>query len=282
MADDTPRDDSEHPATKPRGVYSTTERNVLGAGMTRRVAKRKRYWAVWGPIPGDDDYIVQPLNQNLIPTGGKRRVPPEEFRADYTEEPEFFLDLGGTKRHLWTQQDASGQHAEKPKAASSKTARHDKQPSPPPAPVELDDAELEDAAEIIERNARADFVMGISHLKRGEISKAKDMLAKVAAKDLDYAPEHKHMFTEFGSGLRKNQLLDEALMHHRRALTISPNDPHIFHNLARVHYERGDVPAAVACLEKALRLDPAFEMAQKFLDFINKKHARKRKLHFRI
>ncbi|MFW5734299.1 MAG: tetratricopeptide repeat protein [Oceanidesulfovibrio sp.] len=288
------------PGAPLKGIYSTVEQTSLGAGMTRRVSQRKRYWAVWEPAPGEDTYTVQSLNQNLIPTGSKRSVSSLEFRERFRLEPDFFVDVNAENvRHLWEQ------HSEKRGAEHESGERRtifDREERPrrrergePPRGTERDEPLLDEEIDRApldreqlraieaERNARAGYGLGMSHLKRGNMDKAKELLKRVAVEEGDYVHEHKHMFNEFGVGLRKNQLLDIALLHMRRALSLAPYDENIYHNMARLYYEKGDKAMAVKHLEKSLELNPEFKESRQFLDFINKRRSkRKKKLRFKI
>lgn len=309
-----------------KGIYSTKEKATLGVGMTSRVTHRKRYWAVWEPEPGDDAYLVQSLNQNLIPTGAKRRVTSMEFKERFRLEPDFFVDVNAENvRHLWELQkkEPAKTEAEPDRGAEDNRRtifdREDRRRPPrkeePPRKVEpeepprrkereeparkqrFEEPLLEDIGEPApqpltrdqmraieaERNARAGFGLGMSHLKRGNMDKAQELLRRVAVEEGDYVPEHKHMFNEFGVGLRKNQMLDLALLHMRRALSLAPSDEHIYHNMARLYYEKGDKDMARKHLEKSLQINPDFKESRQFLDYLDKHLGRrKKKLRFKI
>lgn len=317
MADDNdlkPGDAESGSALK--GIYSTQEKSAIGAGMTRRVSQRKRYWAVWEPEPGDDGYLVQSLNQNLIPTGSKRRVTAVEFRERFRLEPDFFVDVNAENvRHLWEPQrkeSAKKEPEQEPVAEDDRRTIFDRkdrrrpereepprkpEPRKPARKERFEEPLLEDIGEPsrqpltqdqmraieAERNARAGFGLGMSHLKRGNMDKAQELLRRVAVEEGDYVPEHKHMFNEFGVGLRKNQMLDLALLHMRRALSLAPFDEHIYHNMARLYYEKGDKDMARKHLEKSLEINPDFKESRQFLDYLDKHPAkRKKKLRFKI
>ncbi|TVM16854.1 hypothetical protein DPQ33_10590 [Oceanidesulfovibrio indonesiensis] len=312
MVDDN-RDDGAGPegGNSLKGIYSTQEKSAIGAGMTRRVSQRKRYWAVWEPVPGEDSYVVQSLNQNLIPTGSKRRVSSLEFKERFRLEPDFFVDVNADSvRHLWDPEPRESVRKGEPEpeprepAGDSRRTIYDREERPPrrrreepPQERRRDEPLFEDVDEPLrqpldeeqlrvieaERNARAGYGLGMSHLKRGNMDKAQELLRRVAVEDGHYIPEHKHMFNEFGVGLRKNQLLDLALLHMRRALSLAPYDEHIYHNMARLYYEKGDKAMAVKHLEKSLELNPEFKESMQFLKYLNKRAPkRKKKLRFKI
>lgn len=306
-----------------KGIYSSTQKNRIGAGMTSRASVTKRYWAVF--VEANSTLAIQPLNQNLVPTGQKRAVTEEELAATFTFEPDYFVNTGGEA--ALQQLRSNGETA----AAMSAIAEDDETtiPAPPAAkeqqplpkrpattwdfddtpgnvrldeelagppvgsslPVDtgaLEDADTEMAAllrrrrearaaerrlaeEETEQEARAGFGLALTHLKRGERSKALQLFEKIATMDGEFAPRHKHMFNEFGIGLRKSNLPEIALKMYRRTLELSPNDDHIYHNMARIHYERGETAKAVEMLEKSLELNPALDVSHKFLEYIEKK-----------
>ncbi|GAB7080736.1 tetratricopeptide repeat protein [Megalodesulfovibrio paquesii] len=259
-----------------KGIYSSSHTARIGTGMTRRATTIKRFWAV--QEEDDGSYTILPLNQNLIPTGQKRPILPDELAAGFTYEPEFFVEP--IARPVWRPEDETL----KPGAGAAHAARAPRKVAPDRTELEDDDeraakmqqrhAELlkkrMEAEEQTERKARAEFVLGVSHLRRGERNKALQLFEKIATMDGTFAPRHKHMFNEFGIGLRKSNLPEMALKMYRRTLELSPNDDHIYHNMARIHYERGEVIKAIEMLQKSLEINPGLEMSRKFLDFIDK------------
>jgi tetratricopeptide (TPR) repeat protein len=277
-----------------KGVYSTTTKSHIGTGMTRRATESKRYWVAWDDEEGDG-FIVQPLNKNLIPTGQKRRVTPMEFRERFRLEPDFFVDPDATQvRHLWRGEArvVSGKGEEEAELPAARGGRGDQglveeeHSERPEQPVELNDrvdldetvTTPEDAARErlaeIERSARADFGLGLVTLRQGNPRKAKRIFEDLAGLDTNFEPRHKHMFNEFGIGLRKSRLLDVALKHYQRALELSPDDENLHHNVARVHFERDELGEAVDHLQRALALNPDLEPARRFLQYIRKNYGR--------
>ena len=58
--------------------------------------------------------------------------------------------------------------------------------------------------------------------------------------------------------------------YYSRALEITTGDEHLYYNIARAYYERGDKDDCRENLAKALDLNADFEEAQKFLDYLDK------------
>lgn len=286
------------------GIHSTRRTTYIGAGMTRRKNVQKLYWSVW---ERDDGHMtVQLLNQNLVPSGAKRLITRAEFEERYEHEPDFFSDTGGYKvRRLW--ESGREESAAEPGAAEPGVGPgvvepgvvmdeepgypYPEMPAPEPAPApELplkrrgpspQEIALERARET-ERVARADFGRGLILAKQGNRERARRIFEDLASKDADFQPEHKHMFNDFGISLRKTSFFEEALMHYGRVLELAPDDENVYHNMARIHYEKGDKKKAVQCLEKSLELNPRLSEARRFLDFITKQGRKKRKPRFSI
>lgn len=235
---------------KALGIYSTEQPGAIGVGMTRRKGTQKRYWHVW---EGEDGFIVQPLNQNLVPTGDRRPVQAGEFRERFTHEPDFYVDPQSRRaRRLW---DRGEEVQEK---------------------VVDETLDMDDPLESLEREARAEFGMAVVQLKRGNRSKAESMFRELADLKGDFERRHKHMFNDFGINLRKSRLPNIALKHYERALELSPDDDHLLHNMARAYYEQGEVDRAISLLERSLELNPGLEVSAKFLKFIKKKRQKEK------
>lgn len=84
-------------------------------------------------------------------------------------------------------------------------------------------------------------------------------------------PSSIHVFNRLGITLRKLKRFDDAKKAYLHALKISPKDEYLYFNLARVHFDEGDLKKAKEVVEKSLKLNPNFEAAQKMLNFIEKK-----------
>ena len=90
--------------------------------------------------------------------------------------------------------------------------------------------------------------------------------------DAAFAPEHKHLFNEFGINLRKSQMFDRAIEDYQKALEVSQaEDDHLHVNLARSFFEKGDVKSAVAELKEAARINPELDEARKFWEHLRGK-----------
>ena len=57
--------------------------------------------------------------------------------------------------------------------------------------------------------------------------------ARLVSMDAPFAPEHKHMFNDFGINLRKSKMIPQAIEYYSKAIALSPEDEHLRYNLAR-------------------------------------------------
>jgi len=258
---------------KPLGVYATEKSSYIGMGATRRRVVNKRLWMVWEY--DDSAVMVQPVNQNLTPYGQRRVVSTKEFDEKYTHEKEYFIDKV-TMRPVWRAPETVKPTPEAAPETIPKAAPEAAAAQPPEITAE------ESAAAEVERATRAAFGIGLTHLRTGNLDRAKEIFEELAVKPGDYQRDHKHMFNEFGIGLRKSKLLDVALKHYNRALGLSPEDENLYHNLARVYYEKGDMEKALEHLDKSLELNPDLKESQMFKRYLAKKKKRLWNLKFDI
>ncbi len=119
-------------------------------------------------------------------------------------------------------------------------------------------------------NLKAHLGKGKAHMELGDIDKAKESFEKLATIDAIYDSENKHLFNEYGIELRKGQMYELALQNYQKAIDIDPQDPALHFNMARAYYADGNKAEAIACLKKALTLDPAFEEAKMLAAAINR------------
>lgn len=237
------------------GVFSTQTVAKVGTGTTVRKTIQKAYWFA-EELSGDDEGIsvvlVQPLNNNNVPSGPKEQVPVNDFLERFNPELEFYQqEVFPKMREL----DQTVKRAEQQRDQGA-----------------LYSAEFEFAAALAfdEANVRANFGLGLTYMERGEPEKAGDIFERVVHLDAAFAPEHKHLFNEFGINLRKSKLHDQAVEYYTRALEITDNDENLYYNIARAYYERGDREECIESLNKALSIRPDFEEVKKFLEYLEK------------
>lgn len=238
------------------GVFSVEVSTDVGTGTTKRKSVKRVLRFVEEIEPDAEDtrlFQVQPLNTNNIPTGKKTVIPLEELVRDYTPEVEYYqTNVFPKMKEL----DSTLSRAEKKREEGAYySAQFD----------------YEKALEFDEENVRANFGLGLTYMARGETEKAADVFNRIVTLDAAFSPDHKHLFNEFGINLRKSKLHDQAVEYYSRALEMTTDDENLYYNIARAYYERGDRDECRENLEKALQLNPDFDSAQQFLDFLKKK-----------
>jgi len=130
--------------------------------------------------------------------------------------------------------------------------------------------EYDSALRLDEENVRATFGKGLSLTERGEEEKAREVFTTLAKIEALFREENKHLFNEFGIRLRKLGMHDEALRHYQKAITICPDDEHLYFNLGRAYFEKKENGHARKWIQMALKIDPDLSEAWDLLDRINK------------
>ena len=235
-----------------KGVFSTQEIRKVGTGTTQRKTIYKGFYFV---EQSDDGTIeCQPINANYIPSGQKRTIGIEELMEKFAPEPEFYLNAVYPKmQELRRTLDNGDKHREK---GESFSAEH----------------EYSSALVVDEENVRANFGIGLTYLQRGENNKADDIFERLVKLEAAFAPEHKHMFNEFGINLRKARMYQQAVLYYKRALELTDNDENLHINIARAFFELDDLESCVNHLSSALKMAPRHEQATKFVIWLIEKN----------
>lgn len=234
-------------ATLTRGVFSS--RTGLGAGQSsEREDVQKSYWFVQELDGGN--YEVQALNSSDMPSGPKLTIDRERFLSNYQPEPEYYAYrvLPSLRKQSDRIERGEG-HRHKEESYSA-------------------EYEFSVAVEVDEDNVRANFGLGLTYLDRGEVERAKDVFKRLIKLQAIYAPEHKHLFNEFGISMRKNGMYDHALAYYHRAEDLCDDDEHLFLNISRAYFEKGDIDGCVEYLKKSIALNAGFDEAGMFKSFL--------------
>lgn len=235
-------------ADRIRGVFSTQSVVKVGTGTTVRRTIQKTYWYVEENAQGVIE--VQPLNKHYVPSGPKRRVEREDFLSKFSPEPEFYVQTVFPKIRELEQTVVRGEkHRERGAVYSA-------------------EFEFKNATKVDEENVRANFGLGLTYLERGETTKANDIFERLVKLDAAFDEEHKHLFNDFGINLRKNRMYEQALDYYLRAEELAKNDEHLYHNVARLYYEKGELGKCIEYLKKCLSVNPDLEEGRKFWEYL--------------
>ncbi|MEW6267084.1 MAG: tetratricopeptide repeat protein [Thermodesulfobacteriota bacterium] len=106
---------------------------------------------------------------------------------------------------------------------------------------------------------RADI--GDAYTDRGYFAEAEKYYR--AALDLD--PDLAHVFNKLGIAYRRQKKYDKALELYASARANHPRDEHLLFNMARAHFDAGQLDKAEILLNEALSLAPTFKAARSLL-----------------
>ncbi len=239
------------------GIFSTQTVEKIGTGTTTRKAIQKTYWWVQEldkkDATNDPIIEIQPLNVQYVPSGPKREIAMEDFLTKFNPEPEFYQGVVFPRMQELSDTITRGErHRAEGRNYSA-------------------EFEFKRATAIDEGNVRANFGLGLTYLSRGDRTRANDIFERLVKLDAAFELEHKHLFNDFGINLRKNKMFDQALEYYLRAEELAQNDENLFHNIARVYFEKGELARCVENLKKSLRLNPDLDESRKFWDFLDSK-----------
>ncbi|SHN48651.1 tetratricopeptide repeat protein [Desulfovibrio litoralis] len=127
------------------------------------------------------------------------------------------------------------------------------------------------ATDMLSEGIRKEFQIAKEHLNGANHSAALSLIEKVIKQKAKITEAHAGLFCEIARELRKLKLYRLSLKAYQKAKSLSPNDPHILFNMARLHYDLEHKQKVITYLEKALDLNPDFAEAKQFLKFIKKK-----------
>ena len=231
-------------------VVSDKEQAKIGTGDTARTVERSiYYYARCAPGQG---ISIQPLSAAFLPAGEKTPVDQAMFLKRFRPEPLIYYN--------------------KVKPAMDAVARELKKGDKHLEAGRLEKAEasFKNVLAVDAENIRAIFSLGITYLEAGNTAEAGDIFSKIMSLDLAFQAEHVHLFNEFGIRMRKSCMLDKALEYYRKAVALNPGDEHLLFNMARIHFELEDYPAAGDYLRQALAINPGFTVATKMLTAVDK------------
>jgi len=232
------------------GVYSLVKAAATGHGATARSYEQKTFWFV--RRTEDDEYVVQALNANSIPSGPLTTVSKGEFLRSYCPEAGYY-----EKRCL--------PFIESLKKKLGQADKH-------LAEDDLDGAEKEFCKALLldEKHPKANIELGKIHLQKGDGRKLAAAMKRILNNDAIFQEQERHLFNEFGISLRKEKHFAEAVSFYAKALEHNSADENLHFNIARALAESGNPDAACKHLDTALALRPDFEPASRYRDYLAK------------
>ncbi len=234
-----------------KGVFSTQAKGVVGFGSTKRKVSQNIF--VFVEEQPDGTLNVRELNKHFIPIGKPRVISRDSLLTEYLPEPEVYISkVVPAMREVEECVDKGDEHRARGEHISA-------------------EFEYKNALRLDEEHIRGTFGLGLSYLARGEKENADIVFRRVVALDGAFEEQHKHLFNEFGIRLRRNGMFAQALKFYKRAARLARHDDeHLFYNIARTFYAKGQGKQARRLLEKALGVNADFERAKRFLDILDK------------
>ncbi|WP_319581730.1 tetratricopeptide repeat protein [uncultured Pseudodesulfovibrio sp.] len=238
----------EYPAIL--GVYSLSLEADVGTGGTASRHDNVTYW--YARQLAHDQFEIQPLNAHHVPSGVRSVLGELDFLRQYTPEPTYYRvhtvpALETLRRKIEMGQDAF-------------------------VNGDLDEAERQflKALMIDDKNIEAHYGLGEVYSEKKDFDKLKKVLDTLLGLEEAFTFEFRQKFNTFGISLRKNGHYDESIRYYEKSLEIVDNDENVYFNLARVYFEKGRSDYCVSNLQQALKINPAFVEAAKFLKYCQK------------
>ncbi|BCS89612.1 tetratricopeptide repeat protein [Pseudodesulfovibrio sediminis] len=232
------------------GVYSLQVEAEVGTGTTANARETITYW--YARHLADNIFEIQPLNAHHVPSGIRSTLNEMDFLKQYTPEPSYY------RLHTVPAMETLIRKIDMGQKAFSEG--------------KLDEAEAQfiKALMIDDKNIEANYGLGEVYSERKEFDKLKKVLNTLLGLDEAFKQEHRQKFNHFGISLRKNGHYDESIRYYEKSLEIEKSDENVYFNLARVFFEKGQNDMCIQRLEDALKINPAFVEAQKFLKYCQK------------
>jgi tetratricopeptide (TPR) repeat protein len=123
---------------------------------------------------------------------------------------------------------------------------------------------LKKALELSPDDPDTQVVLADTFLRLGENSEAERVFTKV----LGARPNDVYVFNRLGIAFRMQKKYKQAAANYLQALKISDRDENLYFNLGRCYFEMGQTNEARECMNRALKINPAFSEAQELLDIM--------------
>ncbi len=232
------------------GVYSFTKKAEAGTGSTSTEYMQKTYW--FAMRLSDEEIEVQPLNSNHVPSGIVNLISKGVFIRDYEPEVEYYQK--NTVPHMRSLKEKVDKGEDFFQAGNFNQA----------------ESQFIKALVIDPNHAGANLGLGSVYCETKNYEKLKHIFEKLIINPDTFKKELSQQFNRFAVGLRKNKQYDEAIKFYDRAITVNQGDENLYFNTARAYFEKGDFAEAIRYLDEAVRINPGFTEAQKFLRYCHK------------
>ncbi|WP_027721038.1 tetratricopeptide repeat protein [Maridesulfovibrio zosterae] len=236
------------------GVYSKNTTDHTGTGATLQKAEHKTYYYI--TRSGIDEYHVQPLNDQNIPSGIITSLTKKQFIISFTPERDYY-----ERKTLPAL-----------KSLKAKIDRGEEDFTN----GEMDKAEQAFAKALLldPENSKANLGMGSVQCTKKNFDKLSTIVKKLLNNDEVFIEEQRQEFNMFAISLRKQALFEDAITFYSKALEINAKDEHLHFNIARAYFDSGNYDKALNHIDEALQIQPDLEWAIKFKKYITKQAAK--------
>lgn len=225
-----------------RCVFSSDGRIKVGTGTRTRDHVSKLLWYV--EELGNNKFSVRKINPHHVPAGEDRVIGLQNLLQDYVPEVEYYEEYTlPAMEQLEDYLDEGEERREEGRLYSAEGC-------------------FDKALGLDEQNVRALFNLGLIYMEREDVEKTRTLLRSLLSIKSTFTGKDQHLFNEFGITLRKHGLFDEAVDYYSRALAFVADDDHLYFNLARANFERGDWEGCVDALLRSRELNPDLEAAR--------------------
>lgn len=259
------------------GVYTTSglpSGKGLAVPQGTTANHQKQYWFAWQD--GWGRFRVQPLDAAFQPLESPRIIAAGEFESYYVHQPRILV-TPVTQLEVSPPEEEESKHPIKAGETTelfdfSQKPEKKSEPLSENSETDLNKKELERAIKK-DKQLRSDFSVALAKYRRGDRKNSLKVFEDLCTQKEGILPEHKHTFTDFAIDLRKSRLTDLARRHCQRAIELAPDDSNAHFNMARIYFEMGNLQDAEKQLNIALKLNPDFEYASQFLQYLQKRKA---------
>lgn len=229
------------------GIYSLQLEASIGSGATTDKHGSVTYWYV--RQLSEEEFETQPLNAHHVPSGLRTVLSEMDFLRQYTPEPQYYRLHTVPALETLARKIAEGERAFEGGNMNEAESQFIK------------------ALMIDDKNINANYGLGEVYSETKEFNKLKKVLDTLLDISEAFTDEHRQKFNTFGISLRKNGHYDESIRYYEKSLEIVDNDENVHFNLARVYFEKGMTKRCIDSLKHALKINPEFKEAQKFLRY---------------
>mgnify|MGYP000013982624 FL=1 len=232
------------------GVYCHQRNANRGLGGTVKRDQSTVYYYV--RQISDEKFELQPLDNRGLPSGICTNIDRQQFLLEYRPEPQYYFhQMPSEMETLINKIDQNKKDFDRNNLNGS-------------------EKKLIQSLMIDESYVELDNVQERVTPRNKDYLKLIKILKMLSGTGENFNFEQRQRFNKFGINLRKDGFYDESINYHEKTLEINEFDEHVYFNLARVYFEKGNIKSCIDYLEKALKLNPQFEEAKKFIRYCRK------------